>query len=149
MVQTENLRTATLYINNQLLSRGLLSDGQSIDFAEPGQDEEELGETMGRIICVVNVLILRRDVRCSFLIRFHTHTHTHTPSSGGSKANDGSTYSAAPNPASHSRPHCGPSGPNRCGRPATSSGCRRGAPARGAGGAAAARPGRRAARGAR
>ncbi len=66
MIQTENLRTASLYINNQLLSRGLLRDGQSIDFANPGteDDDDELGETMGRIISVVNDLILRRDVSC-------------------------------------------------------------------------------------
>lgn len=62
MIDLENLRTASLYINNQLLSRGLLRDGRSIDFACPGDDDYELADTMGRIMSVVNDLILRRDV---------------------------------------------------------------------------------------
>lgn len=62
MIDVENLRTASLYINNQLLSRGLLRDGRSIDFARPGDDDYELADTMGRIMSVVNDLILRRDV---------------------------------------------------------------------------------------
>ncbi|KAJ6440471.1 nima interactive protein [Purpureocillium lavendulum] len=61
MVDTENLRTASLYINNQLLSRGLLRDGQTIDFANLGNGEEESAATRARIISVVNDLILRRD----------------------------------------------------------------------------------------
>lgn len=68
MIDTENLRTASLYINNQLLSRGLLRDGQSIDFANPGTDDAAASATMGRIVSVVNDLILRRDVstlRCT------------------------------------------------------------------------------------
>lgn len=63
MADLENLRTASLYINNQLLSRGLLRNGQSIDFAEPYNGEEGDALTMARIIGVVNDLILRRDVR--------------------------------------------------------------------------------------
>jgi hypothetical protein len=66
MIDPENLRTASLYINNQLLSRGLLRDGHSIDFAHPGDTEGEVSETMSRIISVVNDLILRRDVSISF-----------------------------------------------------------------------------------
>ncbi|KAL1872631.1 hypothetical protein VTK73DRAFT_1435 [Phialemonium thermophilum] len=61
MIDSENLRTASLYINNQLLSRGLLRDGQTIDFAHPGETDAEIATTMGRIISVVNDLILRRD----------------------------------------------------------------------------------------
>ncbi|PFH57898.1 hypothetical protein XA68_14434 [Ophiocordyceps unilateralis] len=62
MIDTASLHTASLYINNQLLSRGLLRDGQPIDFAHvenggPGT----AGETAGRIISIVNDLILRRD----------------------------------------------------------------------------------------
>ncbi|KAM3557450.1 hypothetical protein ARSEF4850_005071 [Beauveria asiatica] len=60
MVDTENLRTASAYINNQLLSRGLLRDGQTIDFAGHGKCED-VSVTAGRIISVVNDLILRRD----------------------------------------------------------------------------------------
>lgn len=63
MVDSENLRTASLYINNQLLSRGLLRDGRPIGFDCPGYDHHELADTMGRIMSVVNDLILRRDVR--------------------------------------------------------------------------------------
>ncbi|KAK4219136.1 Afadin and alpha-actinin-binding-domain-containing protein [Rhypophila decipiens] len=58
---TENLRTASLYINNQLLSRGLLRDGETIDFTNPSGGEGGTGATMGRIMAVVNDLILRRD----------------------------------------------------------------------------------------
>ena len=62
MIDTENLRTASLYINNQLLSRGLLRDGQTIDFSNPSQDGDHAATTMSRIMTVVNDLILRRDV---------------------------------------------------------------------------------------
>ncbi|KAI0420592.1 Afadin and alpha-actinin-binding-domain-containing protein [Xylaria grammica] len=61
MIDPENLRTASLYINNQLLSRGLLRDGQNIDFADPEGSDGGLEAAMGRIISVVNDLILRRD----------------------------------------------------------------------------------------
>lgn len=61
MIDTENLRTASLYINNQLLSRGLLRDGQSIDFASPAMNHGEDAATMGRIVSVLNDLIIRRD----------------------------------------------------------------------------------------
>ena len=60
--EAENLKTASLYINNQLLSRGLLRNGHTIDFARPHRDEGGLEATMGRIMSVVNDLILRRDV---------------------------------------------------------------------------------------
>lgn len=62
MIDSENLRTASLYINNQLLSRGLLHDGQNIDFADPGRGSGGLDATMGKVMSVVNDLILRRDV---------------------------------------------------------------------------------------
>lgn len=62
MIESENLRTASLYINNQLLSRGLLRDGNGIDFAQPGDTDTAVAETMSRIMAVVNDLILRRDV---------------------------------------------------------------------------------------
>ncbi|KAK3402843.1 Afadin and alpha-actinin-binding-domain-containing protein [Sordaria brevicollis] len=67
MIISDNLRTASIYINNQLLSRGLLRDGDTIDFAYPASgvvDNDnggELADTMGRIMGVVNDLILRRD----------------------------------------------------------------------------------------
>lgn len=65
MIDTDNLRTASLYINNQLLSRGLLRDGQSIDFAGAAFDGHDAPATMGRIVSILNDLILRRDVRSS------------------------------------------------------------------------------------
>ncbi|KAG6107564.1 hypothetical protein E4U14_004100 [Claviceps sp. LM454 group G7] len=61
MIDTENLRTASLYINNQLLSRGLLRDGDSIDFAGAWLRDEEDAAVSGRIISLLNDLILRRD----------------------------------------------------------------------------------------
>jgi hypothetical protein len=61
-MESDNLRTASLYINNQLLSRGLLRNGQNIDFASPDKGEGGLENTMGRVMSVVNDLILRRDV---------------------------------------------------------------------------------------
>jgi hypothetical protein len=61
-MDADNLRTASLYINNQLLSRGLLRNGQTIDFVRPHKTEEGLEVTMGRIMSVINDLILRKDV---------------------------------------------------------------------------------------
>ncbi|KAI0842456.1 Afadin and alpha-actinin-binding-domain-containing protein [Hypoxylon sp. FL0890] len=61
MVDPDNLRTASLYINNQLMSRGLLRDGHNIDFADPDGGEGGLQDTMGKVMSVINDLILRRD----------------------------------------------------------------------------------------
>ncbi|KAK2000195.1 hypothetical protein LX36DRAFT_603644, partial [Colletotrichum falcatum] len=61
MADNENLRTASLYINNQLLSRGLLRDGQTINFADPEDNPGGTEATMGKIMSIVNDLILRRD----------------------------------------------------------------------------------------
>ncbi|KAI2620302.1 Afadin and alpha-actinin-binding-domain-containing protein [Hypomontagnella submonticulosa] len=61
MVDPDNLRTASLYINNQLMSRGLLRDGHNIDFANPEAGEGGLQDTMGKVMSVINDLILRRD----------------------------------------------------------------------------------------
>lgn len=68
MVDPDNLRTASLYINNQLLSRGLLRDGHNIDFADPEGGSDGLQGTMGKVMGVINDLILRRDVRIPLLI---------------------------------------------------------------------------------
>lgn len=61
LMESDNLKTASLYINNQLLSRGLLRNGQTIEFARPDRGEGGIEGTMGRIMSVVNDLILRRD----------------------------------------------------------------------------------------
>lgn len=62
MADVENLHTASLYINNQLLSRGLLRDGETIDFSNPSRYEGGTAAAMARIMGIVNDLILRRDV---------------------------------------------------------------------------------------
>jgi hypothetical protein len=62
-MESDNLKTASIYINNQLLSRGLLRNGQTIDFARPDKGEGGIEGTMGRVMSVINDLILRRDVR--------------------------------------------------------------------------------------
>ena len=62
-MEADNLKTASVYINNQLLSRGLLRNGETIEFSRPDKGEGGIEGTMGRIISVVNDLILRRDVR--------------------------------------------------------------------------------------
>ncbi|SPN97381.1 uncharacterized protein DNG_00895 [Cephalotrichum gorgonifer] len=61
MADLANLRTASLYINNQLLSRGLLRDGEVLDFSDPSRYDGGTGAAMGRIMGIVNDLILRRD----------------------------------------------------------------------------------------
>ena len=62
----QNRRTASAYINNLLLSRGLLRNGMPIDFATPGNVEGGLDTTMGQVMTLVHDLILRRDVCLSF-----------------------------------------------------------------------------------
>ncbi|KAL7786647.1 Afadin and alpha-actinin-binding domain-containing protein [Trichoderma ceciliae] len=61
MIDTENLRTASLYINNQLLSRGLLRDGRDVDFTDLGEGGFGTAESASRIISILNDLIIRRD----------------------------------------------------------------------------------------
>ena len=58
----QNRRTASAYINNLLLSRGLLRNGTPIDFVTPGNVEGGLDATMGQVMTLVHDLILRRDV---------------------------------------------------------------------------------------
>ena len=59
----KNLETASDYINNLLLSRGLLRNGEPICFAHPSQDEGGKQATITKVINLVHDLILRRDVR--------------------------------------------------------------------------------------
>ena len=58
-----NLSVASTYINNLLLSRGLLKNGKSIDFAHPEHCDGGTDGTMAKVMGLVNDLILRRDVR--------------------------------------------------------------------------------------
>ena len=57
-----NLKTASAYINNLLLARGLLRNGKPIQFARPHKGEGGTEATMAQVINVVHDLILRRDV---------------------------------------------------------------------------------------
>lgn len=61
-MESQNLQTASLYINNLLLSRGLLRNGKPIEFAKPSKAEGGKEATMAKIINLVHDLILRRDV---------------------------------------------------------------------------------------
>ena len=72
-MESDNLKTASLYINNQLLSRGLLRNGQTIEFAYPDKGDGGIEGTMGRVISVVNDLILRRDVHFPRKITMYLH----------------------------------------------------------------------------
>lgn len=51
----ESLRTASTYLNNLLLSRGLLRNGEPVDFVKPSK------ESRAQIINLVHDLILRED----------------------------------------------------------------------------------------
>ena len=64
-METQNLRTASTYINNLLLSRGLLRNGVPIEFAKPNKAEGGLDATMAKVMNLVHDLVLRRDVSAS------------------------------------------------------------------------------------
>ena len=57
-----NLKTASTYINNLLLTRGLLRNGKPIEFARPHKADGGTDATMAEIINLVHDMILRRDV---------------------------------------------------------------------------------------
>ena len=61
-MESKSLQTASSYINNLLLSRGLLQNGHPIDFAGPAKTVEGADATMAQIMNLVHNLILRRDV---------------------------------------------------------------------------------------
>ena len=58
MAHSSNLDSASKYLNNLLLARGLLSDGKAIDFTAAEKDGDA---TPSRIINLVHELVLRRD----------------------------------------------------------------------------------------
>lgn len=62
IMESQSLRTASTYINNLLLSRGLLRNGIPVEFASPMKAEGGLDGTMAKIMNLVHDLILRRDV---------------------------------------------------------------------------------------
>ncbi|KAL6714035.1 hypothetical protein ACLMJK_008529 [Lecanora helva] len=83
----QNCRTASTYINNLLLSRGLLRNGTPIEFATPEQASGGVDATMAQIMNLVHDLILRRDRESDTLanlsqnlqhLRTSTSQHTQT-----------------------------------------------------------------------
>lgn len=54
-MDSDTLQTASTYLNNLLLARGLLRNGSALDFAKPTRD------TRAQIINLVHDLLLRRD----------------------------------------------------------------------------------------
>ncbi|KAL8873476.1 MAG: hypothetical protein Q9174_001068 [Haloplaca sp. 1 TL-2023] len=60
-MESSNLVTASTYINNLLLSRGLLRNGKPIDFATPEKATGGVDATMTKVMNLVHDLILRRD----------------------------------------------------------------------------------------
>lgn len=54
-MDSDTLHTASTYLNNLLLARGLLRNGKSLDFAKPTRD------TRAQVINLVHDLLLRRD----------------------------------------------------------------------------------------
>ncbi|KAI9825665.1 MAG: hypothetical protein M1832_001009 [Thelocarpon impressellum] len=75
-MESQNLRTASLYINNLLLSRGLLRNGKPIEFTDPAAGEGGAGATMARIINLVHDLVLRRDRETEQRENLATTIHT-------------------------------------------------------------------------
>jgi hypothetical protein len=61
-MESHNLKTASAYINNLLLARGLLRDGKAIEFAHPSRGQGGKEATMAHIINLVHDLVLKRDV---------------------------------------------------------------------------------------
>ena len=61
-MDSRSLHTASSYINNLLLSRGLLRNGVPIDWAEPAKAQGGVDATMAKVINLVHDMILRRDV---------------------------------------------------------------------------------------
>ncbi|KAF1935821.1 hypothetical protein EJ02DRAFT_428055 [Clathrospora elynae] len=60
-MESYNLKTASTYINNLLLARGLLRNGKPIEFAHPSRGEGGKEVTMAQIINLIHDLILKRD----------------------------------------------------------------------------------------
>ncbi|KAL8939531.1 MAG: hypothetical protein Q9211_002696 [Gyalolechia sp. 1 TL-2023] len=60
-MESRSLNTASAYINNLLLARGLLRNGAPIDFARPEKAVGGTDATMVKIMNLVHDLILQRD----------------------------------------------------------------------------------------
>ncbi|KAG5204508.1 NIMA interactive protein [Trichophyton interdigitale] len=66
-MDTLNLQSASEYLNNLLLARGLLRNGKRIDFADPGNAADGAEDTMAQIINLIHDLVTRRDVSATIL----------------------------------------------------------------------------------
>ncbi|KAL9092557.1 MAG: hypothetical protein Q9165_004361 [Trypethelium subeluteriae] len=72
-----SLKTASTYINNLLLARGLLRDGEPIPFEHARTHKGKDGDaTMAKIVNLVHDLILRRDREQSHHQSLTTHLQT-------------------------------------------------------------------------
>lgn len=60
-MDTGSLQTASTYLNNLLLARGLLRNGKSIEFASSKKGTAGTDHTMAKIINLVHDLVIRRD----------------------------------------------------------------------------------------
>ena len=62
-MESQSMQTASSYINNLLLARGLLRNGIPIEFVAPPKVEGAVNLTMTKVMNLVHDMILRRDVR--------------------------------------------------------------------------------------
>jgi Afadin- and alpha -actinin-Binding len=60
-MDSNNLDSASTYLNNLLLARGLLRNGKAIDFAHPDRASGGSEATTAKIINLVHDMVLRRD----------------------------------------------------------------------------------------
>jgi hypothetical protein len=77
-MDSHSLKTASAYINNLLLARGLLRDGKAIEFAHPSRGEGGKEQTMAHIINLVHDLILKRDVSAAVFVRVPSTNNIHS-----------------------------------------------------------------------
>ena len=73
-MEPPNLHTASTYVNNLLLARGLLRNGTAIEFAKPSKAEGGANATMAQIINLVHDLVLRRDVSALYTCSSYIHS---------------------------------------------------------------------------
>ena len=85
------MQTASAYLNNLLLARGLLRNGKSIDFARPDKASGGTDATMTKVINLVHDLVLRRDVRIACV---PWNLYTNNCPEGSRAAGKSSSYSS-------------------------------------------------------
>src|SRR2546421_3085060 len=60
-MDSDSLESASTYLNNLLLARGLLRNGKAIDFAHPDRASEGSESSTARIINLVHDMLIRHD----------------------------------------------------------------------------------------